>query len=140
MKSHPSPSFACNIRLCDSMCCRNCPVLTENEVTDLIADVKNIYDLDIDRKKFFRPVKGEFGLYFAIKMMKNQCIFLNKEKRCRIYDCRPVLCQLYPVIDVDTVDERCPGIFQNEMLEELKKRYAQEIDEKIRKEHTFRFV
>jgi Fe-S-cluster containining protein len=49
-------------------------------------------------------------------MIKGQCIFLNREKRCRIYRCRPELCELYPAVDVDAVDES------------------------IKKEKTFKFV
>ncbi|MCE8422910.1 MAG: YkgJ family cysteine cluster protein [Candidatus Methanoperedens sp.] len=137
-------TFHCDISICNSMCCRNCPVLTQDEVAELIANVKKKYDVDLERKRYFRSAKGEHGLYFSVKMIKGQCIFLNREKRCRIYDCRPTLCELYPAIDVDAVDERCPGIqkneFHEEMLDVLKKRYAQEIDERIKKEHTFMFV
>ena len=137
-------AFDCDISLCDSMCCRNCPVLTENEVAELIANVKKKYDLDLDRKRFFRPAKGEFGFYFAIKMIKGQCIFLNKEKRCHIYRCRPALGELNPVIDVDAVDERCPEVKDNKIPDEflavLKKRYAAEIDENIKKEQELWFI
>lgn len=98
----------CDIKLCNSLCCRNCAVLTENEVMELIINVRREYNFDLDLRKYFRQAKGEHGIYYAVKMMKGQCIFLNKEKRCRIYRCRPALCELYPVIDVDAVDERCP--------------------------------
>jgi Fe-S-cluster containining protein len=134
----------CDIKLCGSLCCRNCPVLTEDEVSKLIANVRKEYALEIDPKKYFRKAEGEHGIYFAIKMIKGQCIFLNKEKRCRIYRCRPVLCELYPVIDVDVVDERCPYVRNNkwsaDMLVVLNKRYADEIDETIKLERVFRFV
>lgn len=134
----------CDIRLCSSLCCRNCPVLTEDEVAGLIANVRKEYALELDMKRYFRAAKGEHGMYFAVRMIKGQCIFLNKEKRCRIYKCRPVLCELYPVIDVDAVDERCPGIGENkwpsEMLAALKRRYADEIDDRIKAEQMFRFI
>ena len=138
------PAFDCDVNLCGSMCCRNCPVLTEAEVSELIAGVKKEYGVEIEPKKYFRRAKGEHGIYFAVKMIKGQCIFLNKDKRCRIYRCRPTLCELYPVVDVDSVDERCPGVMKNkwdrEMLSLLKQRYTDEIDERIRTEQTFRFV
>src|SRR4030065_2843639 len=127
--------FDCDIKLCDSLCCRNCPVLTEEEALTLIRKVKKEYGLELDVKKYFRKAEGEHGLYFAVKMMKGQCILLNREKRCRIYRCRPKLCELYPVVDVDAVDEHCPDIrknkFSQEILDALKKRYADEIDERI---------
>jgi len=136
--------FDCDIKVCGSLCCRNCPVLTGEETLSLIKNVKKEYGLELELKKYFRNAKGELGLYYAVKMIKGQCIFLNKEKRCRIYRCRPTLCELYPVIDVDAVDLKCPDVgknrFSQELLDSLKKRYENEIDERIRKEHTFRFV
>ncbi len=136
--------FDCDIKVCGSHCCRNCPVLTEDEALELIKNVKNEYCLELELKKYFRKAEGEHGLYYAVKMIKGQCIFLDMEKRCRIYRCRPTLCELYPVIDVDVVDVRCPDVgknrFSQELMDSLKKRYENEIDERIRKEHTFRFV
>ncbi len=136
--------FDCDITLCGSLCCRNCPVLTEEEAWALIKKVRLEYGLELPIKKYFRKAQGEFGFYYAVKMIKGQCIFLDKEKRCRIYRCRPTLCELYPVVDVDEVDVRCPDVGKNkfslDMLAALKKRYADEVDERIRKEHTFRFV
>lgn len=132
----------CNIELCDSLCCRNCAVLTEDEVANLITNVRREYNFELDLRKYFRNAKGEHGMYYAVKMIKGQCIFLNKEKRCRIYKCRPALCELYPVIDADAVDERCPiaSKLPQEKLDGLKRRYEKEIDERIRAEQTFRFV
>lgn len=137
-------SLDCNIKLCDSLCCRNCPVLTENEVAELVREVRKEYGLELDIKKYFRRAKGEYGIYFAAKMIRGQCIFLNKEKRCSIYRCRPTLCKLYPAIDVDTVDIRCPAVSMKKIpdsfLEILKKRYADDVDEKMQMEETFIFV
>ncbi len=136
--------FECDIKLCGSLCCRNCAVLTEDEALTLIKNVKREYRLELELKKYFRKAQGELGLYYAVKMIKGQCIFLDREKRCRIYRCRPTLCELYPVIDVDAVDVRCPDVGKNkfslEMLDALKQRYSDEVDERIRKEHTFRFI
>lgn len=117
-------------------------MLTEKETAELITKVKQEYDLELDLKKYFRKARGEHGIYFAMKMIRGQCIFLNKEKRCRIYRCRPVLCELYPVIDVDSVDDRCPvkRKMPAEKLSVLKRRYAEEIDERIKSEQTFRFI
>ncbi|HLB70236.1 MAG: YkgJ family cysteine cluster protein [Candidatus Methanoperedens sp.] len=132
----------CDIELCGSLCCRNCPVLTENEIKDLIEDVRKEYAFELDRKRYFRRAKGEHGIYFAAKMIKGQCIFLNKEKRCRIYRCRPKLCELYPVVDVDSLDERCPQVrrLPDELVSVLKRRYMDEIDERIKQEQVFIFV
>ncbi len=136
--------FDCDISICSSLCCRNCAVLTEDEAFDLIENVKKEYGLELELKNYFRKAEGELGLYYALKMIKGQCIFLDMEKRCRIYRCRPTLCELYPVIDVDTVDMRCPVVGKNEFtrekLDTLKKRYADEINERIKYEHTFRFI
>ncbi|MDD5614666.1 MAG: YkgJ family cysteine cluster protein [Candidatus Methanoperedens sp.] len=136
--------FDCDIKICRSLCCRNCAVVTEDEAIALIGKVKKEYGLDLELKKYFRKAQGEHGHYFAVKMIKGQCIFLDKEKRCRIYRCRPKLCELYPVVDIDVVDARCPDVMKNrfsqDMLETLKKRYAIEVDERIRKEQIFCFV
>ncbi len=132
----------CDIILCKSLCCSNCAVLTQDEVSELIAKVGEEYALDLDPRKFFRQAKGEHGIYYAMKMIKGRCIFLNKENRCRIYKCRPALCELYPVIDADAVDERCPIVNKllAEKLDSLKRQYAEKINEMIKKEEKFLFV
>jgi Fe-S-cluster containining protein len=138
----PENTMDCDIEQCKSLCCHNCAVLTEGEVTELISNARKKYALELELNKFFMEVQGERGSYYAIKMIKGRCIFLNKENRCRIYMCRPKLCELYPVINIDNVDERCP--IANRLppgkLVELKRRYAQEIDEDIKAEQTFLFV
>lgn len=135
-------TMGCDIELCGSLCCRNCAVLTQDEVAKLITNVRKEYDMVLDAKKYFRTAMGEHGIYYAVKMIKGQCIFLNKEKHCRIYRCRPALCELYPVIDVDAVDERCPiaNKLPIEVLDGLKRRYAEEIDGRIQAEQTFMFI
>jgi Fe-S-cluster containining protein len=117
-------------------------VLTGDEVLKLITNVKKEYGREIDLQKYFRKARGDYGVYFAAKIIKGQCIFLNREKRCIIYKCRPTLCELYPVVDIDAVDSRCPqeNKLSHEFLTSLKKRYANEIDEKIKMEQTFRFI
>lgn len=135
-------NLGCDIAFCGSLCCRNCAVLTEIEMVELVENVKKEYSLELPPKKYFKKAKGEHGIYFAVKMVKGQCIFLNREKRCRIYKCRPVLCELYPVIDADSVDERCPiaDKLPGEKLNVLKRRYTDEVDENIQKEQSFLFV
>ena len=137
-----SGALDCDIKLCGSLCCRNCAVLTAEELAELIESVRKEYALELEPERYFRQARGERGIYFAVKMIKGQCIFLNKERRCRIYRCRPTLCELYPVIDVDSVDERCPvaSKLPEAKLALLKRRYADEVDERIRGEQTFLFV
>ena len=135
-------AWDCDISICKSLCCHNCAVLTHDEVSELVTNARKKYDIELDPKRYFRSVKGEHGSYFAVKMIKGRCIFLNKEARCRIYECRPVLCKLYPVIDVDAIDERCPmaNRLSKDEIGALKKRYKEEVDEKIKAEKTFMFV
>ncbi|MDD5473906.1 MAG: YkgJ family cysteine cluster protein [Candidatus Methanoperedens sp.] len=142
MRTNGSGTLDCDIKLCNSLCCRNCAVLTADELTELVADVRKEYALELDPGKYFREAKGEHGIYYAVKMIRGQCIFLNKEKRCRIYRCRPALCELYPVVDVDSVDERCPVVHKlpQEKIAFLKRKYADEVDERIQKEQKFMFV
>jgi len=132
----------CDIGRCKALCCHNCAVLTKGEVSELIINANKQYSLELEPKKFFREVKGERGIYYALKMIKGRCIFLNKENSCRIYLCRPTLCKLYPVIDIDTVDERCPMaiVLSAEALIGLKRRYEEEIDDDIKAEQTFLFL
>ncbi len=136
--------FDCDIKLCGSICCRNCAVLTEEETLYLVRNVKKENGLELEIKKYFRKAEGEHGLYYAVKMIRGKCIFLDKKKRCRIYRCRPTLCELYPVVDMDAVDVRCPDVGKNkisrEMLDSLKKRYADEVNERIKKEKKFMFL
>ncbi len=135
-------AWDCDISICKSLCCHNCAVLTGNEVSELVTNARKKYDLELDPKRYFRSVKGEHGTYFAVKMIKGRCIFLNKEDRCRIYECRPVLCKLYPVIDVDAIDERCPmaNMLSKDDIAVLKKRYEEEVDKGIKVEKIFMFV
>jgi len=135
-------TWDCDISICKSLCCHNCAVLTGDEVSRLVSNARIKYDLELDPKRYFRKVSGELGVYFAVKMIKGRCIFLNKEDRCRIYECRPVLCKLYPVIDVDSIDERCPmaNRLSKDEIAVLKKRYEEEVDEMIKAEKTFLFV
>jgi len=139
---NPKNSLDCDIGICKSLCCHNCAVLTGDEVSELIKNAMMKYALELEPKKYFRTVKGEHGIYFAVRIIRGQCIFLNKENRCRIYGCRPTLCDLYPVIDVDAVDERCPmaNKLSKEALAVLKQRYKEEVDESIKAEKTFMFV
>jgi len=135
-------TWDCDISICKSLCCHNCAVLTGDEVSELVSNARKKYKLELDPKIYFRKVKGEHGTYFAIKIIKGRCIFLNKEELCRIYECRPLLCKLYPVIDVDAIDERCPmaNRLSKDEIAVLKKRYEKEVDERIKAETTFIFV
>ena len=131
IKSRGGNVWDCDISICKSLCCHNCAVLTHDEVSELVSDAWKKHELELDPKKYFRSVKGEHGTYFAVKMIKGRCIFLNKEDRCRIYESRPVLCKLYPVIDVDAIDERCPiaNRLSKDEIAVLKKMYEEEVDE-----------
>jgi len=135
-------AWDCDISICKSLCCHNCAVLTIDEVSEIVSKARKKYEFELDPKIYFRKVKGENGTYFAIRMIKGRCIFLNKEDRCRIYECRPVLCKLYPVIDVDAIDERCPKAnkLSKDEIAVLKKRYEEEVDEGIKAEKIFMFV
>lgn len=139
-----SGNLNCDVELCNALCCRNCAVLTEEEAAALVASAKREYNVELDPKKYFRRAKGEHGTYFAVKMIRGWCIFLNKEKRCRIYRSRPTLCELYPAIDIDAVDKSCLNVrnnkFSKEVLVKLKQRYAAEVDERIKIEQRFSFI
>jgi Fe-S-cluster containining protein len=139
---NPKNPMDCDISICKSLCCHNCAVLTGDEVSELIKNARMKYGFELESKKYFRNVEGEHGSYFAVRIIRGQCIFLNKENQCRIYGCRPILCDLYPVIDVDAVDERCPiaNKLPKETIDVLKQRYEEEVDERIKAEKTFMFV
>ena len=45
---------------------------------------------------------------WMLRRLKNgTCIFLDETKKCRIYDCRPVLCRTYPFYFIGSGIENC---------------------------------
>ncbi len=86
--------------------CVACCIETEMPLTD--DDLKDIEKLGFKREDFTVKAEGENRL----KNKGGQCFFLE-EGRCRIYECRPQGCRMYPLIyDVDlhkfVFDSVCP--------------------------------
>jgi len=88
----------------------------------------------LELKKYFRKAEGEHGLYFAVKMMKGQCIFLNREKDAA-YTGAVQACELYQQLMLArwmrmslVMKTKFPG---NAGCPE--KRYSDEINERIKR-------
>jgi Fe-S-cluster containining protein len=75
-----------NCRSCNKHCCGEIPNLTPVFVP---SEEKRF-------KKFSRKVKTPFRDMLVLKKKKN-CIFL-KDKKCTIYEKRPLECRLYPFL------------------------------------------
>jgi Fe-S-cluster containining protein len=52
-----------------------------------------------DEEEQFKDDSYKDGKYFRIKRNKNgMCKFLNEQKRCGIYEKRPLECRIYPYV------------------------------------------
>ncbi len=99
--------------------CENCGYCCKNENPIIICqqDIKKIAKyLDISYKKVrINYVRSEGGKLF-IKSSK-PCIFYDNDKKCTIYEARPLVCRAYPYLNmktdfsIETVPAigRCPG-------------------------------
>lgn len=105
-----------------SECCKDFFFVTENEFLMILeallnngADInlykekakrsleiiKKVYPDIIERLDRFMPTGGNImALYDFFKDNENPvgiptCIFLNSEKKCAVYECRPIICKMY---------------------------------------------
>ncbi|NLI62333.1 MAG: YkgJ family cysteine cluster protein [Methanosarcinaceae archaeon] len=89
---------------CD-MCARCCTGAQNDHVFLLEDDTDRILKID-ENSIYPSPLldfSDQFGNFYvagyALKTSENDeksCIFLNSENRCKIYDKRPLICQVYP--------------------------------------------
>jgi Fe-S-cluster containining protein len=90
--------------------CGKCCTHTQMQLTE--DDIKRIEKLGFKKEKF---VKYDSNGFAKLKNIEGHCIFYNSfEKKCIIYEDRPIGCKLYPIIyDLQkhtvTVDQLCPS-------------------------------
>ncbi|MGB9724986.1 MAG: YkgJ family cysteine cluster protein [Nitrososphaeria archaeon] len=90
--------------------CGKCCIHTRMQLTQ--DDIRRIEKLGFKKKMF---VKYDSNGFAKLKNRKGSCIFYNDfEKKCIIYDNRPIGCKLYPIIyDIQKhtaiVDQLCPS-------------------------------
>lgn len=128
--SQISPEIVNPCRFCTAKCCRNLTVvLTIPEAVRLVKatglppqDIMDFSDKVDSRKTPHYPllVKGEGQLreyFIVLKHKGNDCIFLQDDLRCGIYNDRPNVCRLYP-FDLDGGEMKkgalCPVEFKRE--------------------------
>jgi uncharacterized protein len=91
---------------CWASCCHNMPL--EVSVPDLIrlgvieADraIENLDSIakELKNKKLIQKYRKK-KMVFVIAQKKNKdCIFLNEERRCSVYEKRPEICRQFPKI------------------------------------------
>jgi len=91
--------------------CSNCGLCCEETEMELsIRDINDLEKAGYHRKKF--SVTGEDGIT-RLRNVEGWCFFYNQtEKRCQVYEVRPISCYTYPVVYSDNgevvIDELCP--------------------------------
>ena len=90
--------------------CSNCGICCEDTVMELSSkDIEKIVDKGYRVEEFTDLDKGVTRL----KNVNGYCYFYNHvDKKCKIYENRPIGCYLYPVVYLENecaiVDELCP--------------------------------
>lgn len=87
--------------------------------------------------EFATPISGLKNYKYKMKKRGGTCVFL-KDKACRIYDLRPISCEMYP-FDVRKSNggfvfepsEECPGIGLGSLITEVEFRRMAEKARKI---------
>ncbi len=93
------------------MRCSNCGLCCEETEMELSSrDINTLEKAGYPREKF--TVTGEDGIT-RLRNVEGQCYFYNHtEKRCQVYEVRPIGCYTYPVVysanEEVVIDELCP--------------------------------
>ncbi|MCX8196889.1 MAG: YkgJ family cysteine cluster protein [Candidatus Micrarchaeota archaeon] len=123
-------------RHCTAKCCRGLAVvLTIPEAKRLVQQLGMMpeefleFSCNIDSKKtphypLLVQSSGKIEEYFILlkRRQKKDCIFLQKDCRCSIYEKRPAVCKLYPFeLDGKKVKKNalCPVKFEKEEWTEV---------------------
>jgi Fe-S-cluster containining protein len=110
---------------CKGLCSTQCTVIPVSNVERARIKEDTGEDKFRDWQQFFEDYKalGSYGLTPSPDCLK--CPHLNENKRCDIYDIRPLICRLYGVIK----SLKCPhGCLPNRWLKE---RDAKKLIEKL---------
>lgn len=166
----PLNHFQCNIKNCLQCCCRNqgqkirlllqdLAILLDNGFADKI---EGKYDTETKVKEFLnKPVAEKVYNTPYLKRKKGndgleECIFLNNNLECTIWDKAPLICKSYPLImdQVTTpekmvltfsLDKQCSCTREDQMKELKPKEYTQNlinssICERIEADHTTKLL
>lgn len=93
------------------MRCSNCGLCCEETEMELSSrDINTLEKAGYPREKF--TVTGEDGIT-RLRNVEGRCYFYNHtEKRCQVYEVRPIGCYTYPVVysanEEVVIDELCP--------------------------------
>jgi hypothetical protein len=116
--------------------CGKCCLDTEMEISN--EEIEKIEKIGYSRKKFTIIENG----YLRLKNIKGHCYFYNpQDKRCIIYENRPLGCLLYPLIlnqNRCEIDKECSSYHENKKIEITEsickklKKYVIELDKEIK--------
>ena len=109
-------SNACE--MCNGMCCKGSTgtvFLSEDEQKEIADHLK--IELDTFRLDYCRKVGGRYSLKEIKQNDSYNCVFLNKNGQCDIYETRPEQCKTFPFWEgyqdkVDLLQQDCIGIVQ----------------------------
>lgn len=71
--------------------CCDCPSVSKKDIANIAGFLKIPFEETV--KKYLSSFDGMTG---KIKKSKEKCIFLDENKRCKIYRVRPIICRLRP--------------------------------------------
>ncbi|MEM4348760.1 MAG: YkgJ family cysteine cluster protein [Candidatus Anstonellaceae archaeon] len=129
MQADVSPQITNECRFCTARCCRGLAVvLTIPEAKRMVKNIGlkaeeflefscNINSKETPHYPLLVRQGGKIYEYFLILRRRNkkECIFLQKDMRCQIYQHRPAVCRLYPFeLDGKSIKKGalCPVKFQ----------------------------
>jgi len=125
LKQASNNSFFCFCQEMVNLRCSNCGLCCEETMMELsISDVERLEEKGFSLKEF--TVLNDNATY--LKNVDGYCFFYNHiDKNCRIYEDRPLGCQIYPVVyllnEGMIIDELCPigkTILKQELMEKAK--------------------
>ncbi|WP_461866473.1 YkgJ family cysteine cluster protein [Thermococcus sp.] len=144
IKANSSFKFKC-IENCGKCCMELDIPLRDEDIARIEELGYNAWEFVDYEKMFYR---GDKFLGYALKKrpFDNACIFLDENKKCKIYPYRPRACRLYPFILIKhgptlevyiREDDFCPGINHpngEPITPEFVRDYFNEIIEEYRRE------
>lgn len=85
-----------------TLCCRNTEMILFKD------DIQRLASIGYNENQFVE-VRGKF---YRLKNVNGKCVFLGDDGRCKVYQCKPLGCSVYPLIFSERVgpilDPECP--------------------------------
>lgn len=79
-------------------CCHTQVSVTEDEAELLVKRIKSGVSIDHDRLKLQREAGNDGEVYFKIPYQDRQCVFLDDQGGCKVYEDRPSVCRTNAVL------------------------------------------